>query len=555
MDYLVTIEQGTAAGRSGLLGVEPEFRRRYDTGTAGNEDAYIGPDETGDGPVWVLDGLTIGWDSDGYPEQPEPMTCTYRLLAADPDALPPLEVGTLVYVSVSGYVADYDTPGDNLGFLDNIPVATFYGRISDPTVRPVMFNGLPHLEVSVLAVSHEVDFAESYIGAQPWPEEAGYARMARIHEAAGLNQGFTWTGGTGAAAIFRALDVDHRDFMDLMDDHLRQVTTLQLLGGTGVDTGWQRGIVQPQIGQGEPTDDGQPGEVLAAVEGLPERRTGGPRVFVQVDRLLTTLAQDTITSGTTTTGVTGAATVSAAVCAFALEWRRDKAALPNRVDVAGEFLSLGVVPAGTTVRAEHEDQVAAHGPITRRADSTLKYAEDATAMAGMYLPDHGEYVGRWGAESVTVYLDALTDRHRAAALLQDPPLFPWHGTSHLLQEAAGYPFGHTFHVHGLQAAHRLGGAGYVAGTIRGAVLTLSGSAPANHRAVLTVRLLPAVRRPAGLVDPPATYDAATYASPATLKAHHPTVTVRDVGDGLTPYVDPALTPYDARLIRHEEASL
>lgn len=489
------------------------------------------------GPVWVLDRLTLEWSAPEYPAQPEPVVCTFALLAEDPDALPPLEVGTVVHAETRGYFNSYES----------VVVGSFYGRISDAVASAVTFRGQAMVAVEVTAVDHTAGWREIVVGAQPFPVEPGYARLQRVLDLAGLTEAFTWGGGSYAAAVFRALDVDSRPWLDLMDEHLAQVTDLDLLNTSSTVYGWERGVCTPALSTA--------GEVQVRVDGLRERGGTGPRVFTEVGGLLVSMADDTIptTAYPTGDGVQGVATVSAAYCAATLTWRRDKGKLPNRALVAGEFLTAEGATV-TTVELAHDDLVAVQGPITRRLDATLRDEADALDMAGMYLPDRAEYVGRWATESVTVYAAALEDFHTARALLEAPPLFPWHGTDNIYNTGAGHPFGATLHVHGLQVGHRLGGYGYVAGTILGSRLEVRANAPVADRLLLTVTLAPEVRRPAYAATAPASDLPALPATPQTLKWHHPTVTVRDAGAG-APYLDPTLTVYDTRLIRNEEGTL
>lgn len=546
MEFLVTVEMG---GPVGAVAGEPEFVARYDshgyrdaqvTASSGLPDYWTGPDEAGPATaqVWVLDGLTMRWAMESYPAQPEPVVATFRLLAENPAALPPLEVGTLVYVKVEGYFPDDPAT--------NTPVASFYGRVSDATGRPVTFNGAPHLEVEVTATSHEADWSEVYISAQPFPEEAGYARVNRLVELAGLTTDGSVGGGT---EVMRALDVDHRTFMDVAEETMSQQAAVDLLP-TGWEYGWQRPIIQPTLVYNSTT--GLVEGPVVTMPSLNERRAAGPRVLVWVDGILTTMADDLDTPDD---GLAGAATVPAAYCAMDLQWRRDKSLLPNRIDVPGDYAAYasyvtGLIEAASTLaRVQNDDQVAEHGPITRTMESTLKFAFSARAMARMYLPDEAEFVGRWAAPAVTIYGAAIPTPEAAEALFRDPPLFPFHGWAGFSgSPEAGLPFGRTFHAHGLQAEHRLAGDSYVAGSIIGAGLAVNASAPRDRRVMVTVSLSPTIGR-----------NVRTY-----LEANVPDFTVANAGDSwpispralaarfptATPAnVDPALTPYDLRLVR------
>lgn len=524
MEFVTTLEMGEHAGRT--------------TGTAPfvvSLDSRA-PEDIG-GPAWVLDGLSVRWSAPGFPAQPEPVVASYRLLAADPEDLPPLEVGTLVHFTVTGYPSAGTSEEAWPAGLP-VQVATFYGRVSDAAARPVTFQGQAMLEVRVTATDHSVEWAEIYIGAQPWPEESGANRLLRIVEEAGLEEGFGG-GGSGyyASAWFRALDVDHRTFADLMADTLRQCADLTFFGEDTED--WSRGVLVPQL-----SSDNTSTDVL--IEPLNERGGVGPRVLVEVDGILTTMAKDTMPAGYTTVQgpLQGVASVASGYTSVDVEWRRDKAALPNRVSVGGEFETrpgFGGGPSATQVTVEHEDRVAAGGPVALRLDSDLKYIDDAEAMASMYLPDRADYAGRWAVERVAVYLSAVESYDDAATLLEEPYLFPWHG-AYLPFTSEPYPFGHVLHVHGLQAGHRLAG-DYVAGIITGAGLEVRASADSHSRLGLVVELAPNVRRPGVIASEPAEDYGFLPATPGTLARHHPTITPADV--------DPTLTPYAMRLVRNE----
>lgn len=537
MEFVTHLEMGPGAGRTD----EPPapFVVTYDTRT---------PAEVPTGLAWVLDGLRLQWAMDGFPAQPEPVTANYRLLATDPDTLPPLEVGTLVFLEVTGHPGA-ETPVD---------VARFYGRVSDAIATPATFQGAPCLEVTVTAVDHSAEWGESYIGAAPWPEETGANRWDRILAAGDQGEAFQAGLGNFSHQVFRALDVDHRTFMDVATEHLAQIVDLDAYNSSVTNLhrdDYARGILYPQLG-GDLDPPDQAGEPLVAVHRLYPFRGGvGPRVLVQVDGVLTTMADDTLGAAGALVGV---ASVPASYCDVNLTWRRDKAALPNRVSVGGEFVpepGAGGGPAVTQVTAGHDDMIAAAGPVTARIDSTLKEIPDAEALAVMHLPERAAYPGRWAVDRVTVYLAALTTHLEAAALLQNPPMFPdhreWRSTTHGMVEI--YPFGWALHVHGLQNAHRLAGP-YVAGSIVGATLVLTASAPRARRATLQVELTPNVRRPSYVDDTPTDPTApALPATAGTLLRDHPTVTYKDTG--AAPYLDPNLTPYHLRLVRNELGEL
>lgn len=531
MEFTTLLEMGEHAGRP--TGTAP-FSVTLDSREPDATEALAGP-------AWVLDGLSLRWSAPGWPAQPEPVVAAFRLLSADPDGLPPLEVGTLVHALVLGY-PEADVPSGDWAAGVAVHVGSFFGRISDAVARPVMFRGQAMVEVQVTAVDHSAEWQEIYIGAQPWPEESGANRLERIVAAAGLEEAFD-SGGSGmyAAATFRGLDVDHRSFADLMEEHLAQVTDLSFLGEDV--PWWTRGVTVPQV-QAD-------GTVGVLVDELGQRGGTGARVLVEVDGILTTMAKDTMPAMYTEVlgPVTGVASVPASLVSVDLEWRRDKGALPSRVAVGGEFDTrpgFGGGPSVTQVTAEHPSVVAARGPVTLRLDSTLKYIDNAESMAGMYLPDKADYAGRWAVERVGIYGGAIRTYDAAMALLEEPFLFPWHGPADVFT-VSPYPFGSALHVHGLQAGHRLAG-DYVAGVMIGAALEVRASERhPGRRLAIGVELAPLVRRPTeGLEDPLVDY-APLPATPSTLARHHPTITPADV--------DPSLTPYDLRLVRNEEGAL
>lgn len=587
-EFKTVLELGTNAGRP-QLGA-PQWTAKHRTWQpALDRDAH--PD------VWTLDRVSIGWAQQEYPGQPEPVTATFRLLAANPTALPPLQPGTLVHINTDVYPTPVSTwtqaQRDGDGPLGAIRAGHFWGRISDPVARAVVFQHRPMVEVEVTCVSHDAEFQEEYVGAEPWVNEYAWARIPHILDAAEVPYRFDWSTYVGLSPWFKDLDVDHQPLLDLLDKHLRQMSTWQLIGDIRetdptVERGWVRLIAYPRISGGQAAAGAGAGTVVLDLVELTERADYGgtiswpnpaaqapnqspggwvgPRVLVEVDRQLTTMAKDFVTweSDGHDQALHGSASVSADAASLEVVWRRDKGQTPNRVrvvdpiddegfwrDQLGPYAGFSDTP--NAINVDQADRVLAEGPITRQEECTLHYDTDAIGMGNMFLPDEAEFEAGWGVEGVTVYVDALADEWALRALLESPPLFPDHGPATFAQ---GHPFGATFHVWGLREGHRLGGTSYLGGTLMGARLEVNASAPRKQRLMLGVALTRTVRRPIWQTATQVPGDAATdTASVDTVQAHHPTVTYKDNGDGVTPYLDPALTYYDLRLVRHEEGSV
>lgn len=487
------------------------------------------------GPVWVLDGLAVGWTMPEWPGQPDPTSCTFSLLCADPTAMPPLEVGVWVDVSMRGRT----TKSGGVAGTYTTDLGRFLGQVTEATALPVMHNGQAMLAVTVTADDVLASWAELLIGDAPWPEEYAADRIARIMAAAGFTTDILVDGNR-----FKPVDVDHRGFVEVLDEHLRQLATNVSEAGdflTTPEAGWRRPILQARVAAGAAV----PTPFLATLKQrgpATPRPTGGPRAVTYVDGTLTHAAADTMAGGP----VVGSATVTGAVAATEVEWKRSKLGLPNRVLVAGEFTT----PEGAAVTAvtrDHPDLLDDQGTITRREDSGLYWSYDADEMAAMLLPDRSDYVGRWATERVTIMAGALDDDLAVRSLFNSPSLLPYHG-----RVTPGVdilpPFGETFHVHSLQEGHRLAGA-YIAGQMMGARLVLQGAAGDAARVNVELTLARTIRRlweydggnlewqVAGYLDDPR-----RPFSPRTLDTH---------GLGAVPTNAVDFTPYDARLMRNE----
>lgn len=487
--------------------------------------------------VWALDGYGQAWTMpEDWPAQPDPASAHFAVAAVLPEALPPMEVGTPVAVTVEAYFAPASFP---------ILVAEFYGRLTDAVARPAVLPteaGPQHgLAVEFVAVDYLADLQETYVAAAPWPAEYPNARLDRIWAAAGITDTVDLV-NMSAFDEFRALDVDHRPVGEVLEDHLRQVSRVGVLASLNV-TGWQRPIVVPLVSTGEIEGSAPAGTVQYATTALSERSTfaGGPLVLVT--------AGGVVTPSVEPANVTAYKVMDAALVDVDIELRRDKGKATNRVLVSGEFAGLfgEVGPDLTytvpTVESAFPDAVAARGPITLPLESTFSYYHSAKGMADMYLGDDADAAGQWGAEAVTIHASELATAAEADRFLRD--LFPV-----VAQDIPGWtdfwPYGRPVLLYGLLPAHRLTRWPWLSGALSGADLEIEGG-----RFDITVHLRPNTPRQAYNIPPdPATYVPAPGdpLSCATLRRDFPTMTSKDAGDG-RPYIDPALTCYDARLIR------
>lgn len=388
------------------------------TVTAGDE-----PDPAA--PV-VVDGLDASWSSDvdTWPSQPDPTTCTFGLFVRDGVARPDVDQGTPVALVLNA--ADYD-PGD--GSTTYVPpFFEFYGRISDPEAEPLNDG----LAFRLTCVAYTADLGEERVGMPPWrveDYERWYHRWNRICDASALNlvplDAADLDANGPYAPLLGARDADATPTADLIEEVLRDGANWRQAGGYVTDphdpqrgpyARWERPIVTQVVDDVEAAEPAVSFAVGMIRQGTFPDVTGLPYLLGRDAANLIELvrkpgmlpAQDDLVDPA---GSTDAAWVPADAVERKVTWRQDKAQATNRTRLTGTFIDYSQTgsPTVSEVSREFPDQVAARGPVESASPSNASTAQDAYAVALMYLGEEYDALPRFTFDEVIVLPERIPD--------------------------------------------------------------------------------------------------------------------------------------------------
>lgn len=314
-----------------------------------------------EGPVYVLEGLRIGWqidESHPWPTQPNPVQASLLLLTDDVVNLDDVSIGTSMSVVLA------TAAGAVLG--------TFHGRVSQLTAGPLKRGDTLYMQYQVAGVDFTVDLAETPIALPTTAAQSADDRFTTIvdaAEAAGTAP-ITPPAEVGTAA-FEAITASTTNAGTLLGGHLDQVAV-------DLGDGLQRNIVVPVVDT--TTDE------LERFDCLLLDRT------VDASLLPGTFDLDAGTLVLTFPDMDADGVVDACTVQLDTVWTRLKYRAVNRVIVTAAAATAEASRPGPPVRLE--------------LTSTLTDLDALQAMADLYLPDVDENNG-WVADPFTLraYLD------------------------------------------------------------------------------------------------------------------------------------------------------
>lgn len=471
--------------------------------------------------LWVLDGLTYGWDaaSEQWPTHPNPSTLQWSVLCPSVDDLPPLERGELVVLELDGRV---NTGTVSAPFIRTDRVLNFAGRLTDASLT-LRRDG--RVQVSVVAASLDVDLAELYIGDEPWDDEYGPVRFDRIELAivkAAKEAGVELANATGPHPFdgrFHQVDVDRRPALEVLWEHCRQAIVLYTPQTKRKAPQWA--VLMPAVelrGAGNVWDpNGTPTLVYRRYEDqamaplLRVTATGGVATLTAVDvpeSLFKSFVYPASLTGQDVTVVKAPG--------------RDV----TRVLVTGAFSEEEAGAPTTTAVVATRDPAPGRQARTEEVSSSLYTIDRALLFAESLLGEDVEHGRGWHLDRVAVEL-----RPHAGE--------PTASMNHAQQMLDPNGLGGTYVIDGFRDTQKLTGKRWTAGQLAGVELAVN-----RRRMTASLKLRPNVPRPA---TPGGVYTGAlTYAQ---LKA---AFTAADApryraGAGVVNVIDPALTYLDFRL--------
>lgn len=175
---------------------------------------------------FVLSDLTVTWGRTTTVDQPDPATCSFTI--SDPPG------GAVRFddtVTLGSAVVVYAA-------LDGIRYVVFAGRVTD--LEATYDDAADAAACQVIAADQLADLGNRFVGAEPWPAEAMWARAHRIVTAVGLDPArvlATIPGPLNAIVVSR-LDVDRQPAAGLLQD-LAATVGLVLWSSYNPDTGAQ----------------------------------------------------------------------------------------------------------------------------------------------------------------------------------------------------------------------------------------------------------------------------------------------------------------------------
>lgn len=163
---------------------------------------------TGEDPAapFALSGLSVIWGRTTTVDQPEPSTCTFDI--SDPPG------GTVHFedtVQLGSTVIVYAT-------LDGLKYVVFAGRVTDLDAQ---FDDDAGAAVcTVVAADQLADLANRFVGSEPWPSEAMWARAHRIVTAVGLDPAkvLATIPGPQNEVVVSRVDVDRQPAAGLLQE-------------------------------------------------------------------------------------------------------------------------------------------------------------------------------------------------------------------------------------------------------------------------------------------------------------------------------------------------
>lgn len=340
-----------------------------------------GDDYDDEAPRYVLDGLTIGWNTNEgapFPSIPNPATAQLRILVQDADDL-------------AGVARDSGAFIRMLTLSGGTLFASIAGRVADISAVPVRRNGVQYLLYTIVVVDHVIaELAELPITLTR-PAELGLPRLAAI-EAAILAAGgpaLITTNVNTPSLGWDALNVTAVPALTLLRDHLSQCNFS--FGGSGDPYSLPSIIPATTAG------------VLTAINcntdtASVQAETWPPGKFQTTGGLLkvTFGHANPVALGGRGVGLT----VDAGKVPEAVSYRQVKGTTPNTITITGAFGSVTYTTRGATDR-KRELVIA----------STVQNPSDALLMAVKYAL--AADINDWRLEAFTWYptdaeLQALT---------------------------------------------------------------------------------------------------------------------------------------------------